>query len=162
VKPRSNQLVITRTTNFDIDYQHWYGVEGHAVMSEFHTWYAVTLTITVTLLGVQDGQLQVQVASTYAPQPIQNMNYVEPWGWLSTRTEGSASIWIAVYQTMDDVINNAVKAAMPEGLLPGIERIIKNALNLAPFVFPGGRQLFMANPAFNNEGDLLLGLQKKN
>jgi hypothetical protein len=162
IKPGSNQIVISRKTNFDIHYIHWYGVEGHAISSDFHVWYEVTLMITITLLGVQDGKLHVQSNSTYSPQKEPNHLYEDPYGWLITQTDGSYPIWQSVGDTMDTVINNFVDVAMPQALLPSIDQIVTNALDLSPFVFPGGAQLFMANPVFNDEGDLLLGLQYKN
>jgi hypothetical protein len=162
IQPGSNQIIITRKTNFDIDYIHWYGVEGHAIQDNCHLWYAVTLTITITLLGVQDGKLQVQSSSTYTPQKDPHTIYGEPYGWLITKHEGSLPGWQSVVDTMDCVVTNFVNVAMPEALLPGIEQVITNALDLSPFVFPGGAELFMANPIFNDEGDLLLGLQYKN
>ena len=160
ITPGSNQIVIQRNTNFDIEFVHWYGVEGGAAKSRFKVWYAVPLTITVTLQGVQDGNLVVAVASQ-TTQPDPNIGYGDPYGWLITQTDGDSSIWQSVSKTMDAMINSAVNAAMPEALLPGITQVITKDLNLSPFVFPGGAQLFMANPMFNNEGDLLLGLQYK-
>lgn len=158
VVPGTNQIVITRTVDFDIDFVHWYGLDGHAASSEFHVWYDVPLTVTIELAGVVDGKLQVSATSaTREPSGI----YGDPYGWDITQTSGSYSIFSSVSDTMDSVINNAVAVAIPEALLPNIETAIAADLNLHPFVFPGGAQLFMANSVFNASGDLLLGLQYK-
>jgi hypothetical protein len=158
--PGTNTVVITRVVNFDIDYTHWYGIDGHALTSKFRVWYNVPLTVTITFLGVIDGKLQVKVAtSTRGPAP--NTVYGDPYGWDIVKTEGSYSIWLDVVNTLNQVINNAVSAAMPAALASGVEAAITDNLNLTPFVFPGGNQLNMINPVFNDEGDLLLGLSYK-
>lgn len=158
--PGTNTAVITRTVNFDISYTHWYGLEGAAVTSTFRVWYNVPLTVTVTFLGVIDGKLQVKVGtSTRGPAP--NHVYADPYGWDITKVEGSFSIWKDISDSMEQVINAAVNAAMPGALAAGVEKAIADNLNLTPFVFPGGNQLNMINPVFNDEGDLLLGLSYK-
>ncbi|MBC3840536.1 hypothetical protein GXW82_10630 [Streptacidiphilus sp. 4-A2] len=160
VTPGSNEIVIKRTTDFDVHYTHWYGIDGHALSTEYHVWYDVPLTITVQLLGVQDGKLQVAVTSvTREPEP--HTAYAEPYGWDITRSEGDSSIWLSVQDTLDAAVDGAVEMAVPKALLTGIETAIAQDLNLKPFVFPGSAQLFMANPLFSAEGDLLLGLQYK-
>jgi hypothetical protein len=162
VQPEQNKIVITRTTNFDIKYIHWYGVEGNAVSNEFQTFYSVPLVITITLLGVNDGALQVKAESNHPEiNPNKNTVYGDPYGWLITGTNGDYSIWKDVSDTTDTVVNNAVPLAVMEGALPGIVDAITNALKLRPLVFPGGNQLFMANPVFNDECDLLVALQYK-
>jgi len=148
ITPGSNRIVIQRNTDFDIK------INGFTVR------YSVPLTITVELQGVQDGKLVV-ATTTQTKQPDPDTLYGDPYGWLITDTKGDYSIWSAVIKIMDKVIENAVNAAMPEALLPNIVKEITENLNLSPFVFPGGAELFMANPVFNNEGDLMLGLQYK-
>jgi hypothetical protein len=160
VTPGAATIVITRNTDFDIHYTHWYGAEGGAAKSEFQVWYNVPLTITVKLLGAVDGRLQVS-ASSVTRQPDPNVNYGDPYGWDIVRTEGSYSIWGSISSDLDEVIDTMVNLAMPTALLTDIEDAIKDDLNLKPFVFPGSAQLFMANPEFNAAGDLLLGLQYK-
>lgn len=59
------------------------------------------------------------------------------------------------------VIDSAEKANMPVALLQQIEQKIIQNLNYLSFVFPGSTELFVSNPVFNNEGDLILGLQYK-
>ena len=158
VQPGTNTIVINRMTKFDIDYIHWYGLEGHAAKDEFHVWYEVPLTITIKLLGVMDGQLQVESTDwTITP----DHPYGDPYGWYIVRTSGSYSTWSTISSTTDAVIDNMCKMAIPEGVLPSVTTAIENNLNLTPFVFPGGAELFMANPVFNDECDLLLGLQYK-
>jgi hypothetical protein len=158
--PGTNKVVINRVVNFDMKYTHWYGIEGHAVTSTCQIWYNVPLAITITFLGVIDGKLQVKV-STSTREPAPNTVYGDPYGWDITKVEGNSSIWKDVSDTLDQVINSAVAAAMPGALATGVEKAIADNLNLTPFVFPGGNQLNMINPVFNDEGDLLLGLSYK-
>ena len=158
VLPGTNTIQIIRNTDFDILYTHWYGAENNALKSQFQVWYNVPLTITIELLGIMNGQLQVNVTST-TRQKNPNTNYSDPYGWDITQTAGSTSIWNSIVDDMDTAINTMVGLAMPTALLPGVATTIQENLNFAPFVFPGGAQLFMANPEFTDAGDLLLGLQ---
>lgn len=153
VTPGLNSVVITRTTDFDIQYTNWLG-------TDFRTWYNIPLTITIELIGVSDGRLQVSVSSA-TREPAPEAVYAEPYGWDIVRTAGSYSIWALVSADMDRTIDSMVRLAMPTALLPDIKDTIENCLNLDPFVFPGSAQLFMKDAAFSAAGDLLLGVQYK-
>ena len=55
-----------------------------------------------------------------------------------------------------------IRQAIAKRMIKNIEQRIENALNhVNTFVFPGGRQFFMRNPAFNKNNDLLLELEYK-
>ena len=160
ITPGAGTIMITRNTDFDLRYTHWYGIEKHAASDEFHMWYNFPLTITITLLGTQDAQLQVATTKkTRDPDP--GMNYADPYQWDIVKTEGSYTVWTSINDDMAGALGRAANMAMPEGLMPEIEKAITEQLNLKPFVFPGSAQLFMADPQFNDAGDLLLGLQYK-
>jgi hypothetical protein len=158
--PGTDRLVIGRVVDFDLEYTHWYGIEGHAVSSSFHVWYHVPLTVTVTMTGVVDGMLQVTASSSY-PQPDPTILYDLPMGHLVTRTEGSSGAWASVSDTLDAVINDIVRAALDEAIGDEVAAAVAKNLNLTPFVFPGGAQLGLVKPVFNAEGDLIFGASQK-
>jgi hypothetical protein len=160
VLPGTNTIAISRETHFDIHYTHWYGVDGHAASSDYHVWYQVPLNVTIKLIGAQDGKLQVSATAT-TREPDPNVQYGDPYGWDIVDQAGSYSGWGSISDDMDAAIAAMVSVAAPEALLPGVGKSITDDLNLKPFVFPGSSQLFLANPVFNGEGDLLLGLQYK-
>jgi hypothetical protein len=120
----------------------------------------VPVTYTVTLLGVSDGALQVSVVQSIPPQPP-NTVYDTDYGWLVTSTSGSYSMWASVNDTFDEVLRNGIAACIPDAIPPGMTDALQQSLNLMPFVFPGGSQLFMKNPVFSQAGDLTVGLSYK-
>lgn len=156
----TNQLVITRVVDFDVDFTHWYGVEGHAVSTSFHVWYHVPLTVTVTLAGVVDGTLQVTTSASY-PRPEPGVLYDLPMGHLVVKTEGSSSIWESVADTMERTVDDIARAALDEAIGDEVAAAIATKINLRPFVFPGGAQLGLVRPIFNTEGDLIFGASQK-
>ena len=160
LEPGTNTIVISRTTSFDIDVIHWKGLEGAALKDEYRIWYVVPLTVTVELIGVVDGKLQV-AATTQTTQKPPNVFSDTPYFWYSTGAQGSVGVFTATGDTMINAVDNMIKLAVPEALQPGIVEVIENSLNLQPLIFPGNAELFMANPFINAEGDLLLGLQYK-
>jgi hypothetical protein len=62
---------------------------------------------------------------------------------------------------METALSNGANAGVPEIIASGIEARIEKTVNAAPFVLPGGSQLSMINPIFNDESDLLLGVSYK-
>jgi hypothetical protein len=160
VRPGTSQVVIKRTVDFDVEYTHWYGIEGHAVSASFRVWYHVPLVLTVSLIGAVDGTLQVAVTSQ-VPQPAPNTSYDLPQGHLVSRTEGTSSIWVNVADALESTVDSAAKAALAAALPSQIETTLANTLNLTPFVFPGGAQLSMIDPLFTDAGDLLFGVSHK-
>jgi hypothetical protein len=162
VQPGKNTIAIRRTTRFDIQVIHWAGIRNNpiTIRTQVHLWYAVTLDIVIELKGVQDGKLLVKTSSDFSPKPAKEIVAADPYGWLMTKHEGEYSMWADISGTFDNVLRQGVELAMPQGLLPDIEQEISQAL-LPAFVFPGGAQLFMNQPGFNDEGDLLLGLSYK-
>ncbi|MFL6124435.1 hypothetical protein [Actinophytocola sp.] len=158
--PGTDRLVITRVVDFDVDFTHWYGIEGHATSTSFHVWYHVPLTVTVTMAGVVDGRLQVTASSSY-PQPDPTTLYDMPMGHLIVRSEGTSSIWESVADTLDKTVYDIVRAALDEAIGGEVATAVAQNLNLTPFVFPGGAQLGLVRPIFNTEGDLLFGASQK-
>jgi hypothetical protein len=61
--PGTSTVTITRNATFKVKATHWYGFADHSLTSVIETDYFVPVTITITLLGVMDGKLQVAVTS---------------------------------------------------------------------------------------------------
>ena len=97
----------------------------------------------------------------YARQIARDWNVLASGAGYVTRTDGSASIWAGVNDTMESTVDKIVSVVIDETLPPRIERVIADRLNLSPFVFPGGAQLNLVNPLFNDAGDLLFGVSQK-
>jgi hypothetical protein len=160
-QPGRTTVSITRKATFKVRATHWYGIADHAATAYLQYNYDIPLTVTIALLGVMDGKLQVSV-TTSTKQPNPNTNYAQPYGWYLTGTErGGSATNDDIARTMRNTLDNAVKAAVPEVLASGIETRISTILNRKPFVLPGGSQLNMINPSFNDERDLLLGVSYK-
>jgi hypothetical protein len=70
-------------------------------------------------------------------------------------------MWASVNDTFDEVLRNGIAACIPDAIPPGMTDALQQSLNLMPFVFPGGSQLFMKNPVFSQAGDLTVGLSYK-
>ncbi len=155
-----NKIVILRTMYFDVEVTHWYGVRDHSISSSIHVWYEIPTTITITMDGLDKGALQVNV-DVKNKEADPSIAYGDPYGWLITKVKGSESIWKEVGDLQERCINDAVNVAVPKGLGTNIKNKIEQSLNLMPFIFPGGSQLYMKNPAFNYNGDLLVGIQYK-
>lgn len=160
VQPGTNQIVINRTTNLGITTTHWYGIKGHAASNKYSVFYSIPLQITIRLLGINDGKLVVSV-DREIHDDSDNTVYGDPYGWFITKSEGEYSIWKSVSDTTDKIINHIVPAASLEAELPQLEQQISESLRLSPFVFPGGNQLFMSDPLFTDNGDLIIGLKYK-
>lgn len=160
VIPGTNTISITRTVDFDISYTHWYGVENHAVTAGFRVWYRVPLTITVTILGAVDGKLQVS-ATSELPQSPPDTLYDLPYGWLVTDYREDSASWTAVQDQIDTYVDRAIDVSLTEAMPAKIAATLAHELNVAPFIFPGGAQLSMIDPLFNDEGDLLMGTSAK-
>jgi hypothetical protein len=160
INPGTNTITIKRVTKFSTQVTHWYGIEHHALKSQFEVDYEIPVTYTIKLEGVSDGALQVNVTQeTKEPDP--NTAYGDPYGWLITGTKGEWTVWKSVSDTWDSVISDAVGIAVPDAVPADTKKKIADSLNLLPFVFPGGAQLFMKDPMFSGTGDLLVGLQYK-
>lgn len=152
----TNKIFIERSTNFDIEVVH----KGIFSNSSYKLWYHVPLTITIELCGINDGKLAVEVSSkTTEPDP--DFVYSEPYGWMITKDEGNPSIWKSVGNEMDNYVTQLVNTAVLKGTLPQVKNEIENSLRLESFVFPYGSQLFMSDPIFNHERDLLIALKYK-
>ena len=158
--PGQPTITIERRTRFSVKVTHWYGVEHHAVKSEFEVDYEIPVTYTVTLVGVDDGGLQVTVDEK-TKQPDPNTVYADPYGWLITGTKGEWTVWQDVSSTWGSVIDSAVGLAVPAAAPDSMTATIASALDVSPFFFPGGAQLFMKDPVLSDAGDLLVGLQYK-
>jgi hypothetical protein len=160
--PGTNAITITRNATFKVKATHWYGVPDFwlTATSECELDYYVPVTITITVLGVMDGKLQVKVTSS-TKQPDSGHVYAEPYGWDITGHSGNLPPWSDVASTMENAMNNGINASVPEIIAGGIETRIADILNNTPFVLPGGSQLNMINPCFNDERDLLLGVSYK-
>lgn len=161
VQPKTNQIIITRKVKFSVTAEHWYGIENHALKDKIKIDYAMQLKITIELQGVVDGELQVNVTKEITPEKAKNTAYADPYGWWITGVKGSYPVWLSASNTFDKIIGDFAETAAPESILPNIEKTIKDNLNFSPFIFPGGNQLFMNNPSFNEEGDLIVGLSYK-
>ena len=160
VSPGKNLIVVSRVTTFDIHFTHWYGLEGAAASDDYHVWYSVPISYIIELTGAMDGKLQVNVTSQTNQKPP-NLLSDMPYFWYITKQTGKASIWSNVADRLDTVVNNMVRLAMDEAILPNLASAIQERLNLNPFVFPGSAQLFISDPLFSDAGDLLLGLEYK-
>jgi len=158
VSPGKNLVVIARKTDFDIHFTHWYGLEGHALTSEYHCWYSVPVTYVIDIEGAANGAVQVNVQAQTKPKPT-NVVSGDPYPQYFVRAEGSTSTWSAVSDRMDRTITNMVNMAVNEAIPPGLAAAVKDALNLNPFVFPGSNQLFLKDSIFDLAGDILFGLQ---
>ncbi|SFR93237.1 hypothetical protein [Anaeromicropila populeti] len=156
----TNKIMIKRVTDFDIKVVHWYGIKNHALNSHIKVYYHVPVAITIELIGISEGKLAVNITSKM-PEPDPSAVYSDEYGWLCTGVEGGIPGWKGVGEEMEKQITKFVKLAILEGTLPKLKDEIENSLRLEPFVFPYGSQLFMRDPSFNNEGDLLIGLQYK-
>jgi hypothetical protein len=159
VAPGSSSVVISRKVDFKVSPTHWYGFPDHAASATCEVRYTVPQTITITLLGVMDGKLQVKVTSS-TTQPDPGHVYADPYGWYMTGSDGTLPIGDPG-TTMGNAMTDMANAAVPAILASGIETRIANILNGTPFVLPGGSQLNMIHPCFNDEGDLLLGVSYK-
>ena len=158
--PGTNKIVISHLACPSLTYTHWYGIEGHAASYTYFIGFSIMATITITVVGVIDGKLQTQVAFTIdGLQPAAASG--EPDRWHLGNQEGDPAVWKHIGDTKDDVVSDLLKAAGDAVRPVGLEKAIEDNLNLTPFVFPGGSQLNMINPVFNDEGDLLLGLSYK-
>ena len=152
-----NQIKVTRVADFDISYTHWYGIEGHAASTSFGVSYHVPLVLTITLLGAIGGKPQVSVTGeTTRPDP--GTLYDLPHGQYVAEWKGKPSIWANVQDSMEKTIDAAVELAVAEALPAELANTIATTLNLSPFVFPGGAQLSMTDPVFNDARDLLFGV----
>ncbi|MFZ1829470.1 MAG: hypothetical protein WAW42_12020 [Candidatus Competibacteraceae bacterium] len=160
INPATNTITILRTSVFTIAVTHWYGIEGHAVTSECGLTFTVPVTYTITLLGVSDGALQVSVTESYPQEPPNEVSDTD-YFWLITGTTGSWSFWVSVQDTFDSVLAKGIAACIPDALPPDMKTALETSLNLAPFVFPGGAQLYMKNPLFTDAGDLTVGMSFK-
>ncbi|WP_330854295.1 hypothetical protein [Lentzea sp.] len=158
--PGGNTVVIKRKLAFTVDYTHWYGVEGHAVKTNFWVDYHVPQTLTMTLAGADDGALQVNVVDE-TPQPDPTELYDMPYGWCIADSGGDQSIWAGVEETLEKTVNTIVESLIDRQLKDEVEKDVQNLVDLVPFVYPGGAQLFLVDPVFNNAGDLLFGVSHK-
>ena len=151
VDPGAGTIVIKRNTNFSVKVD---------TSSTFQVWYEIPLTLTISLTGIDKGALQVSVDEK-TKQKAPHTLYGDPYGWLITKVQGDWPIWVWSGDTLEQTIDKAIGAAVPEAVPANITETIKNTLNPAPFVFPGGAELFMKDPVFSSSGDLLISLQYK-
>ncbi|WP_191298826.1 hypothetical protein [Lentzea cavernae] len=158
--PGAPTVVIRRNLDFTVDYTHWYGIEDHAAKVNFWVRYHVPQTLTMTLDGADDGALQVTVVVD-TPQPDPLELYDMPYGWLIADSGGSQSIWAGVQETLEKTVDTIVTSLVDRQLGDQVEDDVQRRVNLAPFVYPGGSQLFLVDPVFNNAGDLLFGVSHK-
>jgi len=151
--PTKNEIIIERETMFDIEVKH------HSLKtSRFKCWYKVPLTITISLNGINEGKLEVSVLAVTEPNPDPSIVSDMPMWWLVEKTEGELGIGT---QKVELLLDNFCKKSVDTSLLNGIVDEISNSLHFNTFVFPFGSQLYMSDPIFNNEGDLLIGLKSK-
>lgn len=158
--PGTATVRIERTVDFHIKYTHWYGVDGHAVSASFGVEYRVPMAVEVTILGAVDGTLQVRAVADLPQEPPNTVSDL-PYPSCIVGQEGDGVMLAPVLDTFDAAIGAAVDAAVAEALPDRIAATLAHQLNVTPFVFPGGAQLSMVDPVFNDNGDLLMGTSAK-
>ncbi|HEX5405562.1 MAG TPA: hypothetical protein VFX16_25075 [Pseudonocardiaceae bacterium] len=158
--PGTATVRIERTVDFHIRYTHWYGIDGHAASASFGVEYHVPMAIVLTILGAVDGTLQVSAVTelpTEDPGTLSDLPHPS----CIVGTEGDGAMLAPVLDTFDSAVDAAVDAALAEALPDRIATTLAHQLNVTPFVFPGGAQLSMIDPVFNDHGDLLMGTSAK-
>lgn len=159
--PGTATIRIERTVDCTLDYTHWFGVEGHAVSTSFTARYRVPVTILVTIIGAVDGVLKVSAeVELPPPNPRDALSGLPYLSCLVGSIDGGALLEPLIEQC-DRAVSNAVDKTYAEALPAQITTTLAQQINVAPFVFPGGGQLSMVEPAFNDHGDLLMGTSAK-
>ncbi len=157
VTPGSNSIKIVYTLDFSVALTHFYLWRHSVSAPDYSVSFSIPVTYDIALLGVSDGALVVNVTKSIPPAPpnvISRYNYF----WLISSETGSYPWTNAGVQAFDKAISDSIDGVMP-GLLPkNLEGAIAKALTLTPFVFPGGAQIYLKNPTFSTQGDLLAGL----